>query len=725
MTSITRRSLLRTGLTTGALMAAAPLLDLKRWVAAAAEEKTEVRPSMCNGCFNHCGLLVHVKNGRVWKAEGHPDHGQNKGRLCARAHGSLAQVYDSDRLTQPLKRVGDRFVPISHTQALSEIASKLKAIVEKHGPQSVFFAHHPTAHGSFYGPRFMQALGSPNSIAHSAACNLSTIAGETLVVGATPGADLSKSKYVLMIGRNPAEGIRTGYSLAMGKAIEAGAKIVVVDPRHSASAALASEWIPIRPGTDLALLLAMANVMIEEKLYDEAFVTKNGHGFDQFAAAMKQYSPSWAASMTDIPADTIRRIARELAAKKPNAVIDPGWKAAFGTNYANSTETARMVVCLNALLGNFAQPGGLTFGGAPALGSLDPKKHPAPPKPSVARIDGAGVAGAFPLAPSQGLGHVVAQKAKEGLVKAGIIRHHNPVRTFPDRQHMIDGYKAMELLVVIDPYLTETAMLAHYVLPEPTYLEREERVQTFGGPSVAMRTKVVEKLHPQTLGFEEIIGGLAQRMGLAKYFNFTLDELNTASLAPLGVSLEELKQKGAIALTAKPSTPGAFTLKTPSGKVEFASEKVAKAGFSAVPTWIPPRVAPKRNNPKEFRLIHGKQGYHTHAATANNPYLLQISKDYNGERIWINADRAAALGIRDGDMVVVKNAMASQKVRAKVTERVHPEAAYLPAGYGLFSPHLTRGVGFGISMNDFVPFMTEPMSGHAMMMEVVVEIEKA
>jgi thiosulfate reductase/polysulfide reductase chain A len=124
-------------------------------------------------------------------------------------------------------------------------------------------------------------------------------------------------------------------------------------------------------------------------------------------------------------------------------------------------------------------------------------------------------------------------------------------------------------------------------------------------------------------------------------------------------------------------------------------------------------------------LIHGKQGYHSHTATANIPHLLQITKDYGAERLWINRNRAEALGIKDGDMVKVKNKYAVGKVRAKVTARLHPEAVYLPSGYGNFSPYFSNAKGFGINQNDFCPYQLEPTNGHAMMMEVIVEVEKA
>lgn len=725
--NLTRRSLLKTGLTTGALMAASPLLDMKRWAEAASDAPVELHPSMCNGCSSHCGMWVHVKNGRLWKVSGHPENGRSRGKLCARAHGAATWLYDPDRIIQPLKRVGDSFKPISFEQALDEIAAKLKAVLEKHGPSALFYTHNPRETGIFYGTRFMHALGAPTVMTHNAACNTSLTVGFTAMMGTTPGSDLARSKYILLIGRNPAEGIRTNVGTALAQAIEKGAKVVAVDPRLSASGALATEWIPIRPGTDLALVLAMCQVIISEKLYDAAFIEKNTLGFDKLVASVASNTPEWAAKITDIPADTIRRLARELAAAKPNCVVEPSWKGAFGANYVNSTETARAVGALNALLGNLGQPGGLTFSGGASFGSLDSKLHPAPKAPSIPRTDGAGVAGEFPLAPAQGVPQVLMQKAREGKVKAGIVRHHNPVRNFPDPRHFEEGMKALDLLVVVDTHLTETAMLAHYVLPEPSFLEREEVVETVPGskPTVATRTKCVAKLHRETYGFDEIITGLARRLGIGQFFNFTLDQLNEARLKPLGISLEEMKAKGSITIDAPAQPAGMPKLRTASGKVEFASERFAKAGFSDVPRWVPPLTMPDPANSKSFRLVHGKQGYHSHTATANIPSLLQITKDYDAARLWINARRAAALGISDGDLVTVRNGMASHKIRAKVTERLHPDAVYLPMGYGSYSPFLKTANGFGVSMNDYVEQRAEPISGHAMMMEVVVEVEKA
>ncbi|MDZ4164327.1 MAG: molybdopterin-dependent oxidoreductase [Smithellaceae bacterium] len=725
MKNYTRRTFIKGMTATGAVIAASPLFDMNKWVQAQAVAPVKRVPSMCNACSSHCGIWVHVKAGRVWKVTGHADHPRSRGKLCARAHGGISWLYDPNRVTVPLKRVGDRFIPLSWDEAMADIATKLKNILDTAGPSAVFYAHNPRQTGVFYGQRFMDSIGSPTVCTHNAACNTSLTRGFSETFGWTPGTDMGGAKYILCIGRNYGEGIRTSQATGLMAAIAKGTKVVCVDPRLNATAAIASEWIPIRPGADLALVLAMSNVLITEELYDKEFIKTQANGFEEFVAANRPFTPEWAAPLTDIPAETIRRMAREMAAVRPNCHIDPSWKGAFGTNYINSTQTARAVGLLNALLGNPGAPGGLTYFPGVRFGSLDKEKHPAPPRPTIPRSDGVGVKGEFPLGTSHGLPHVLAKKAKEGKVKAGIIWHHNPVRNFPDRKHMVEGYRSLDLLVVIDTHLRETGMAATHILPEVSFLEREEVVEGYGGrrPAIATRVAAVPKLHPLTRTYPEILTDLATRLGHGKFFNFTLDELNEAQIAPLKVSLATLKEKGSLLLEAV-EVPAVPPFTTASKKVDFFSKRLADNGFAPCPVWEAPLVEPDRKNPASFRLIHGKQGYHSHSATVSIPYLQQISKDYDAERLWLNAERAKVLGIKDGDTVLVTSKLASQKVKVKVTNRLHPEAAYLPAGYGTFSPFQPNADGYGISANDFVPFMTEPLVGHAMMHEVVVEIKK-
>ncbi|WP_415812320.1 molybdopterin dinucleotide binding domain-containing protein, partial [Mesobacillus thioparans] len=215
---------------------------------------------------------------------------------------------------------------------------------------------------------------------------------------------------------------------------------------------------------------------------------------------------------------------------------------------------------------------------------------------------------------------------------------------------------------------------------------------------------------------------LAKACGVGQYFNFTLDELNKAMLAPTGISYKQLREKGTIMFPAEEIAMGEMPkLKTPSGKIEFFSETYKEAGFNPIVEWIEPKVSPADDS---FRLITGKQAIHSHTQTANIPILMQITKDYDLERIWINPVRAKKLGIKDGDMVEVKSSEATSKVRAKVTEKIHPEAIFVPSHYGITSKDLKTGYGVGFGYMEHVPFDFEKWSGSGNIHEVIVKVRK-
>lgn len=719
---ISRRSFIKTSLVAGTVLSTGPWLSFEEWIEASEHAEIQIKSSLCNACTSRCGIFVHVKNGRLWKVSGNPDHPRNRGSICARAHGYTETVYSPDRLTQPLKRVGEEFVPVTWDEAYKEIASKLKKILADYGPESVFYMQNPKESGKFYGFRFMDTLGVATRCSHHATCSASRDSAFKFTLGGVPSADVSASKYLVFVGRSYADGIRPSSMLSLLSAKEKGAKIIVIDPRYNSTAPLADKWLPIRPGTDLAMLLAIAHILIKEQLYDEEFVYQNGVGFDEFAAAMAEYTPEWAAEITGLSAEDIIEIAQGLGKNKPKALIEPSWKGAFGCNYENSTETGRMVALINGMLGNIGRFGGLLFGKKAELGKLDPEKHPEPEKAKGPRLDGAGKENPLMMT-SKGAPQLVMKKAKEGKAKAGFINHFNPVRNFPDPQHMTDGFKKLDLLVVTDIVMSETALLADYILPEPSFLERTEMVERLAGknPTLCIRSKAIDIIHPDTRTFPQQVTELAQEMGLGQYFNFTVEDLNRVSLAPLGISYEELLEKGAISID-DPLVEGFPKLKTESGKVEFASEAFRRAGYSAVPKWMAPAKSPREG---EFRLIHGKQAIHSHTSTVNAPYLAQISIDYDLDRLWINGSKAEEMSLKNGDWVVMESSIATGRIQVKVTERVHPEAVYIPSHYGSYSEKLTTASKVrGLSMNDFIEYQVQAMSGSANMMEVVVKIRK-
>ncbi|MDT8903011.1 molybdopterin-dependent oxidoreductase [Anaeroselena agilis] len=715
-----RRTFLKATAATAAAVGVGDVFSIGEWMKQANAAPVTKIPSLCETCSAACGMWVHVKNGRIWKVTGQKDHSQSKGRICARGHAGIAMAYHKDRITHPMKRIADNhFVPITWEQAYGEIAAKLKTVLKEHGPEKVFFSHNPRPTNKFYWPRLMAAVGSSTIQSHHSMCSTGRDVAYKWTTGGMATADIGKTKYIVFLGRNYVEGLSPSTAANMEAAHARGVTMIVVDPRHSNACLFASQWVPIRPGTDLALLLAIANVLLAENLYDKEFVDEWCVGFDEFRQGMKQYTPEWASTMTDIPAETIYAIARGLGNNRPASCIEQGYKAPNGCNYANGTQMFRMVACVNALLGNYGKDGGMKFSNPPKAGSLDAKKYPAPPKPKAARCDGAGIKGEFPLCQtSQGIVHLMPQRALEGKAKAGFLYRINVARNAPGPELLTKGYKALDLLVVCDVKWSETALCAHYILPECCPAERED-LPAVVSSTVTMRTAAIGLVHSECKPLSQIVTEFAGYIGAAKYFNFTQDDVANAIIKPLGVKLDELRVKGTIKVKAPAPKPLSF--KTKSKKVELYCKAFADHGFAPVPQWEPPYSKAGKDT---FVLIHGKQGFMSHTVTASDPYLLAIARRDGLERLWINADRAQKMGIKDGDLVEVASPQAKGRVRVKVTERVHPEAAYLPAGYGRLVPFLKTGVGFGISPNDFTPSRAEAISGHAMMMEVLVTVRK-
>ena len=724
---LTRRSFLKkSGLTAGALGLSLQGFDFESWSAQAQEAEVEKFPTQCNTCGTQCGAWAYVKNGRVWKVEGHEDHARSLGKLCARSHGGLRWVYDPDRIQQPLKRVGEKeFEPISWEQALSEIADKLDDILTEYGPGYVAYGHYPRSTGNFYSERLMHALGVSTLCTHATSCNAARNTGFLYSMGGVPDADLSNTKYALMIGRNHGGGIRTDQMKKMSDALAGDAKIVCVDPRQNNIARIADDWVPIKPGTDLAMVLAISHVIIEEELYDEEFVQEHAVGFEQFADRVERVTPEWAEQVTDIPADKIKEMARELGENRPRSLVHPSWGGAFGALYANSEETARAVACVNALLGNINEEGGLIFHPTPELGSLDEDQYPAPEEPDTRRADGVGVRDEYPLAGDFGLPHYLMEKAQKDELKSMFIRHHNPVRNFPDYEHMAEGFRSLDLSVVFEINMTETAMLADYVLPECSFMEREELIEASGGPhaSISMRTQVIPKVYEETKSFDEIIVELAEEMGVGEYFNFTLDDVNRARLEPYDITLEEFKEIGSMMVDMEVPL-GEKELNTRSGDFEFYSEIYDYMGRPGVVGWQPPAIGVNLEE-DEFRFATGKEGFHSHTATANIPSLAQITKDYDSNRLWINTSVAEERGIEDGDRVKLKSPVTTEEVRVKVTEQIHPGTVFMPSGYGNKTPFYETAEEIDtVNPNDLVPYQTSNIAGHSMRQETTVKIEK-
>lgn len=733
--TISRRALVAGSAATAALMAGG-VLSKHGWLfgtmadAAETDDTAETLvPTTCNSCSNKCGLIINTRGGRLWRVLGNPDHPYNLGTVCARGQGFAQVIYSPDRLTDPMKRNDDgSFTAITWDQAYSEIGDKLKTVLSSAGPQAVSIINDPRPNGSYYAARFIQALGSSNYFTHNAACNGALTAGflATMGVGAYT-ADMANTKMVVFIGRSYADGLRPTSARSLADAAERGAHIVYVDPRFSNTANFATQWLPINPGTDLAMLLAVANILITENLYDQDFVKNYTMGFDEWASTLTTYTADWAAGITGLDADTITTLAHDLGAAGHQGVLEQGWHAACGCQYHNSFETARCISAINALLGNYNQVGGALFYPGKAFGPLDPTKFAAVPPVTTPK---AGLAD-YPLQNvAQGIVNVVPKMAKEGTMKAAFFYHSNAAKGYSNPVAWADGMRAMDLTVSIDIMMSETAMQCDYVLPECTALERAEvsSIISDGGPQAVVdgRFKALDVVLANTKPCDEIFTSLAQAAGIGQYFNFTNDDLIKAQLATLNVDYTQLSQKGVIAIgdpwTGQGTPP---TFNTPSTKFEFASQKIAGITGLTVHTplitWIPPLATPGDG---EFRLIAGKQSVHSHTMTTTVESLMNISREYHLERVWIPAAKASALGIEEGDMVEVSNDLYTKQVEAHVTERLNPNCVWIPSHYGGTSPYNTQGYGFGIPQMDFVTFQFEDEVGPPMSHETIVSVKK-
>lgn len=728
MQKISRRSFLKMAAATGAA-AALPLglnIDAKAYAEdMKAGEVTRI-PSLCNGCSSYCGVWAYVKNGRLWKIEGNHTHMKSRGSLCARGHGVALNVYDPGRVTQPMKRVGENeFQPITWETAFQEIGEKLRQIVEEHGGDKVLWACHGGK--ETYAQKFLDIIGSDNYLTHYTTCFTAKTNIWDKMCGGMYNSDFDHAQYMLFAGRNYAGGIIPAAMKRITEAKANGAKLVVVDPRFCELATIADEWIPIRPGTDLALFIGIAHTLVVENLYNKDFIEKYTYGFDEFWMYNKDFSAEKAAGITGIPAQKIKEIARELAANAPQAFLDPGYKG-LHCHYRNSNETAMMNIIVNALLGNFYQKGGLfpaasTTFGHPEETYFGSKAEKGP------RVDGAGVPGEYPLVEAgRGIPQRIPDLIDNGRVKAVFFYSYNPLRSAPEPEYQ-KKIKNAELVVSIPYDWNETSVFtARYILPETHYLERTEHPKVINGniywPSaqIATRFKALEA-GAGCLPLLDILKGITTAYGIENLYGFTVEEELEAALGPHGISPEELKEKGCLELlpSVLPKSEG-LTFNTFTTRIEFSLGSWKKEGYLGVPTWIPPLVEPRAEN--EFRLINGKQPWHSHIMTTNNAHLMAITQKKKGTYMWMNADRAKALAITEGSWVTVKSEVASKKVQVHVTEGLHPECVWLPATYGTFSEKLQNGYGKGVNYNDFIPARVDEKTGHVMCQECIVTITK-
>ncbi len=673
-------------------------------------------PSLCEMCVWRCGLLAKVNDGRVVKLEGNPDHPHSKGKLCPRGQSGIMTTYDPDRVLSPLIRVGDRgqglFRKASWDEALDLVAKNMLDIKQKYGPEAMAFSStHNLSQVQF--ENFLQAFGSPNYGTQRSLCfNAMTVSNLMTYGTEEPDRDYSNVRYIILTGRNLAEAISNSETGELIGAIDRGAKLVYLDPRFTKTAAKASEWLPLRPGTDLAFHLALLNVIVTEGLYNQSFVNQYTVGFDELVSSIGSYTPAWAAPITEIPADTISRIAREFSSAAPFALAHNGWRT---SNFANSFQTERAITILNAIVGNWGTT--MLPPGSDGTGILGTPPQPAYPRVSAPRLDG--VPWKYPYVP---LKYGVFQQMRDSMVSKDpyaahgwFISRQNPAQSLPDRQKTMSAFSSMDFIVTVDVILNDTSWFSDIVLPESSYLERYDPLSVVGNRAF-VRQPVIE---PQgdTHSALWIYKQLGDRLGISDFFQYKDEEdYLSQQLSPLGVSVTQARTQGYAELP--PPTANTYAWGTPSGKVELKSDTLEKAGFSGVPTWEEP-PAPKEG---QFYLLTGKGARQTQFATQNN----QLLHKYDDEpRLWMNTRVAAGKGLRDADLVEVTSDIGKIYVKLLATEAIRPDCVYMTPGFGHLSMGLTTAYGLGSSDSDLHVTFTDPISGGQALSQTFVAVRKA
>lgn len=688
--------------------------------------------STCEMCFWRCGILAKIQDGRLARIEGNPAHPLTRGRLCARGNAGHFTLYDPDRLRRPQLRVGargeGRFRDISWDQALDWFAARLLELRARYGPESVAFFPHGV--GSSFFATLMKAFGTPNSAEPSfAQCRGPREVGYALTFGHALGSpeplDLEEARAIVLLGSHLGENVFTSQITQFAEALARGAQLIVVDPRFSTAAAKARWWLPIRPGTDIALLLAWMNVILSEGLEDREYLARYAIGLESLRRHVARFTPEWASIETELPAELIRETARAMAQAKPAVVLHPGRHVTW---YGDDTQRARAMAILTALLGAWGRPGGILLPTPLPKGQLALPPFPESPR---GRADGAGTR--FPLASEeQGLTNGLVEATLTGKpypIKGWIIYGQNVLESIPQRERTLAAIERLELLVVVDILPVEQTRYADLVLPECTYLERYDPphiVETARQPFVAVRQPVVAPMYESRPGWW-IAKQMARRLNLEAWFPWETPEEHLRRIVePLGIRVEDLLARGAAAFPGRPflelrTEADEALFPTPSGKIELHSKLLEDLGQDPLPVYRPPIDPP----PGWFRLLYGRTPVHSFARTQNNALLHGLAAE---NQLWMNAGAARAHGLRDGDRVVIENqdGRASPTVRLRTTEGLRPDCVYLVHGFGQQAPGLRKAFGRGVSDNALLSRVKlDPLTGATGMRVNFVRVAKA
>ncbi len=631
-------------------------------------------------CPDTCGVITEVEDGRATRFVGDPEHPITKGWLCAKVRPYLDHVYHPDRLLHPMRRVGPKgggqWQRITWQEALQEIAEHWKKIIFQYGAEAIL----PYSYSGTLGlvqmtvssARFWNRLGA--SQLQRSICGAAAESAVEATLGARwsqPYADVLHSKLVIIWGHNP---ISTAphFMPFLRQAQHIGCKVVVIDPRRTATAQTADWHVAPLPGTDGILAMGLAHLLVAEGLHDESWLRANTVGWTQLRERLTKFSPSYVAAQTGLPEQTIRDLAHVYGSTRPGLI-----KIADGINRnRNGGQNVRAICCLPAVTGQYAtRGGGLAYSTSGYLQWDKQAVHCHIPRARTVNMCR--------------LGAALLGEIKDPPIMSLYVFGANPAAG-----KIVEGLKRADLFTVVhELFLTDTADYADIVLPATSQLEHTDLHKAYGHTMVTYNHPAIAPLGECKSNWE-VIGLLADAMGFDETWLYqTPDEVisevltATALHNPLlkGVTLERLKQEGAVPMEVKdpPFADGHFP--TPSGKVELYSQALADLGADPLPGNFVDREddgslngeTNSWNPAASLELITGAAHHFVSSSLASQPGLL---KGAGTPFIEIHPDDAAERGILPGDTVELENRRGSCRLRAVVTDAVRRGVVVSPKG---------------------------------------------
>ncbi|MGL1888852.1 MAG: molybdopterin-dependent oxidoreductase [Reichenbachiella sp.] len=669
-----------------------------------AASKAATTATYCEICFWKCAGWVHTNDeGDIQKITGHDDDPHCNGRLCPRGTGGVGMYNDPDRLKTPLIRETvngkQTFREASWDEALDLAASKLKKIAADHGPEHVALFTHGSG-GSYFGD-LLKGFGSDAITAPSfAQCRgpreVAFLATFGEIIGSPERTDIRDTDCLVLIGSHIGENMHNGQVQEMSMAIDRGATIITVDPRFSTAASKSTHWLPIKPATDMALLLAWMHVIINEEWYDKKYVAQYCYGFEELKAHVQPFTPEWAYGITTLKPDQIRKTAKEMANASPAVIIHPGRHVTW---YGDDTQRLRAVAILNALLGSWGKRGGFYY---PEKAPL--KSYPKPPFPVAKKSWREAIPGNYDLA-HETLANGLCDASVPGIgrnafYKGWIVNGTNLIMTLPDQKKTLEAIQNLDFLMVVDTMPMEITGYADIILPECTYLERYDNIRNSGHrePNLALRMPAVAPMY-DTKPAWWMAKELANRLNIGEYFPWkNIEAKLDYELKMAGSSLKEMKKLG-VKKFKRPyddlyiKEGEEIDWNTNTGKIELYSTELAAQGFDPMPVY----KEHEQPQPGFYRLIYGRAPMHTFSRTTNNPNLAALMDE---NTCWINPKVAKEWEVKNDQYIWLKNqddVISDFAIKVRVTERIRHDSIYMVHGFGHTDKKLKTSFGKGVS----------------------------